>query len=69
MTENCQLKYEESTEPQMSAETYRFVMSWNYYPEPATGERQVKLELHTRLPFSASVQEGAMCLLPARQIV
>ena len=65
MTENCQLKYEESTELQMSAETYRFVMSWNYYPEPATGERQVKLELHTRLPFSASVQEGAMCLLPA----
>ena len=65
MTENCQLKYEESTEPQMSAETYRFVMGWNYYPEPATGERQVKLELHTRLPFSASVQEGAMCLLPA----
>lgn len=65
MTENCQLKYEESTEPQMSAETYRFVMGWNYYPEPASGERQVKLELHTRLPFSASVQEWAMCLLPA----
>jgi hypothetical protein len=65
MTENCQLKYEESTEPQMSAETYRFVMSWNYYPEPATGERQVKLDLHTRMPFSTSDQEGAMCLLPA----
>ena len=56
----------EEIEPHMSAETYRFVMGWNYYPEPATGERRVKLELHTRLPLSASVQEGAMCLLPAR---
>ncbi len=53
-----------STEPHMSAETHTFVMSWDKYPEPPTGERQVNLDLHTRLPFSASYQDGAMCLLP-----
>ncbi len=54
-----------STEPHMSAVTHKFVMSWNHYPEPTTGERQVNLGLHTRQPFSASDQDGAICLLPA----
>jgi len=46
-------------------ETYRFVMSWNYYPEPATGERQIKLGVYVKLPFSASDKVGGMCLLPS----
>ncbi len=57
------IKSEESTEPQMTAETYRFVMGWNYYPEPATSERQVKLGLHVRMPdFSVlNFQDGIRC--------
>lgn len=60
------IKSEESTEPQMTAETYRFVMGWNYYPEPATGERQVKLGLHVRMPdFSVlNFRNGITCLYP-----
>lgn len=60
------IKTEESTEPQMTAETYRFVMGWNYYPEPATGERQVKLGLHVRMPdFSVlNFKEGVRCFPP-----
>jgi hypothetical protein len=57
------IKSDESAEPHMTAETYRFVMGWNYYPEPATGERQVKLDLHARMPFSA-YPPSAVCLLP-----
>jgi len=57
------IKSDESAEPHMTAETYRFVMGWNYYPEPATGERQVKLDLHARMPFSAD-PPSAVCLLP-----
>jgi len=57
------IKSDESAEPQMTAETYRFVMSWNYYPEPVTGERQVKLELYTRMPdFSVlNFKDGIRC--------
>jgi hypothetical protein len=54
-----------STEPHMSAETHKFVMSWNHYPEPTTGMRQVNLGLHTRLPFLTPDKEGTTCLLPA----
>lgn len=57
------IKSDESAEPHMTAETYRFVMGWNYYPEPATGERQVKLDIHARMPFSA-YPPSAVCLLP-----
>ncbi|MDP3103022.1 MAG: hypothetical protein Q8M95_00265, partial [Candidatus Methanoperedens sp.] len=57
------IKSDESAEPHMTAETYRFVMGWNYYPEPATGELHVKLDLHARMPFSA-YPPSAVCLLP-----
>jgi hypothetical protein len=57
------IKSDESAEPHMTAETYRLVMGWNYYPEPATGERQVKLDIHARMPFSAD-PPSAVCLLP-----
>ena len=65
-TNDIKLRSEQSTEPQMSAETYRFVMSWNYYPEPATGERQVKLGLHVRMPdFSVlNFKDGIRCFPP-----
>ncbi len=65
-TNDIKLKPEESTEPQMTAETYRFVMGWNYYPEPATGERQVKLDLHVRMPdFSVlNFKDGIRCFPP-----
>jgi hypothetical protein len=60
------IKSEESTEPQMTSETYRFVMGWDYYPEPATGERQVKLGLHIRMPdFSVlNFKDGIRCFPP-----
>ncbi len=47
----------------MTAETYRFVMSWNYYPEPVPGECQVKLSVHTRMPdFSVlNFKDGIRC--------
>ncbi len=45
------------TEPQMMPETDRFIMSFRqgdfgeaYYPEPSTGEQQVVLGLHVRIP-------------------
>ena len=57
------IKSDESAEPQMTAETYRFVMGWDHYPESVTGERLVKLDLHVRLPFSAP-HYGDACLLP-----
>ena len=57
------IKSEESSEPHMTVETYRFVMSWNYYPEPSIGECQVKLDLHARMPFSVD-PPSAVCLLP-----
>jgi hypothetical protein len=63
MSENSQFKSEVIIESHMSAETYRFVMGWNYYPEPATGERQVKLDIHARMRFSAD-PPSAVCLLP-----
>ncbi len=53
----------EEIEPHMSAETYSFVMGWNYYPEPTTGERQIKLDIHVSMPFSAD-PPSAVCLLP-----
>jgi hypothetical protein len=52
---------DESAEPQMTAETYRFVMGWDHCPESVTGERLVKLDLHVRLPFSAP-HYGDACL-------
>lgn len=65
-TNDIKLKSEESTEPQMTAETYRFVMGWSYYPEPATGERQVKLGVHTRTPdFSVLNFQGGVRCFPA----
>ncbi len=57
------IKSDENAQVQMTAETYRFVMSWNYYPEPVTGEHQIKHDVHTRLPFSES-HDGDACLLP-----
>ncbi len=65
-TNDIKLKSEESTEPQMTAETYRFVMGWNHYPEPATGERQVNLGLHVRMPdFSVlNFKDGIRCFPP-----
>ncbi|HYN44696.1 MAG TPA: hypothetical protein VER35_01725 [Candidatus Limnocylindrales bacterium] len=56
-------KSDESAEPQMTAETYRFVMSWDNYPEAATGERQVKVGVHTRIPdFSVlNFKDGIRC--------
>ncbi len=57
------IKSDENAELQMTAKTYRFVMSWNYYPEPVTGERQVKLSVHTRMPdFSVlNFKDGIRC--------
>ncbi|CAG0976283.1 hypothetical protein METP3_01802 [Methanosarcinales archaeon] len=57
------IKSDENAELQMTAETYRFVMGWNYYPEPVTGERQVKLSVHTRMPdFSVlNFKDGIRC--------
>ncbi|MFZ3168546.1 MAG: hypothetical protein WA130_13100 [Candidatus Methanoperedens sp.] len=57
------IKSDENAEPQMTAETYRFVMSWDNYPEPATGERQVKLGVHTIMPdFSMlNFKDGIRC--------
>jgi len=57
------IKSDENSEPRMTAETYRFVMGWNYYPEPVTGERQIKLEFHTRMPdFSVlNFKDGIRC--------
>ncbi len=65
------IKSNESAEPQMTAETYRFVMSWDNYPEPATGERQVKVEVHTRIPdFSVlNFKDGIRCFLAYGQTV
>ncbi len=53
-------------EIRMSPETYRFVMSWNYYSEPASGDRQVKLGLHVRIPEfrECSLKNGIECLHP-----
>jgi len=64
------IKSDENAEPQMTAETYRFVMSWNYYPEPITGERQVNLGVHARMPdFSVlNFKDGIRCF-PAGQTV
>jgi hypothetical protein len=38
-------------------------MSWNYYPEPVTGELQVNLGVHTRMPdFSVlNFKDGVRC--------
>ncbi len=57
------IKSDENAEPQMKSKTYRFVMSWNYYPEPITGERQIKLSVHTRMPdFSVlNFKDGIRC--------
>lgn len=57
------IKSDEIAEPQMTAETYKFVMSWNQYPEPVTGERHVKLGLHVRMPdFSVlNFKDGIRC--------
>ena len=57
------IKSDENDQVQMTAETYRFVMSWNYYPEPITGERQVKLEVNARIPdFSVlNFKDGIKC--------
>jgi hypothetical protein len=57
------IKSDENAEPQMTAETYRFVMSWDNYPEPTTSERQVKLGVHTRMPdFSMlNFKDGIRC--------
>ncbi len=57
------IKSDENVEPQMTAETYRFVMSWNYYPEPVTGECQVNLGVHARMPdFSVlNFKDGIRC--------
>ncbi|CAG0983788.1 hypothetical protein METP3_02236 [Methanosarcinales archaeon] len=57
------IKSNENAEPQMTAETYRFVMSWDNYPEPATGEPQVKLGVHTRMTdFSVlNFKDGIRC--------
>ncbi|MCE8425813.1 MAG: hypothetical protein J5U17_08565 [Candidatus Methanoperedens sp.] len=57
------IKSDESAEPQMKVETYKFVMGWNHYPEPATGERQVKLGVNTRmLDFSMlNFKDGIRC--------
>jgi hypothetical protein len=60
------IKSDENAEPQMTAETYRFVMSWDNYPEPATGERQVKLGVHPRMPdFSVLNFQGGIRCFPA----
>ena len=65
------IKSEESSEPHMTAETYRFVMSWNYYPEPVTGERQVNLGVHARMPdFSVlNFKDGIRCFPAYSQTV
>jgi len=57
------IKSDENAQVQMTAETYRFVMSWNQYPEPVTGERHVKLGLHVRMPdFSVlNFKDGIRC--------
>jgi len=57
------IKSDENAEPHMTHETYRFVMSWNYYPEPVTGELQVNLGVHTRMPdFSVlNFKDGVRC--------
>jgi len=44
------IKSDENAQVQMTTETYRFVMRWDNYPEPATVERQVNLGVYTRIP-------------------